>query len=133
MKMKATIRLSLVLGILAQDHVALGKSVTLLKVALQDKIMGGWAGRVKAFLQDAKIKLYVSKGHIPDFLSCVAACRKLITCEQVGGRRAICCHLMTQVYHHGWTLKWDPAKFKLTVGTGDPNWLTRGYRSPWSV
>jgi hypothetical protein len=87
----------------------------------------------KAFLQDAKIKLYVSKNHLADFLSCVASRKKPITSEQVGGRSAICCHLLNQVYYHGQTLKWDPAKFEFTGGTGDPQWLTRDYRRPWSV
>jgi predicted dehydrogenase len=87
----------------------------------------------KAFLQDAKIKLYVSKGHLGDFMNCVASRKKPITSEQVGGRSAICCHLMNQVYYHGQALKWDPEKLQFTGGTGDPKWLTRDYRSPWSV
>ncbi len=87
----------------------------------------------RAFLQDAKIKLYVSKNHLSDFMDCVASRKKPITSEQVGGRSAICCHLMNQVYYHGQTLKWDPAKFEFIGGTGDPKWLTRDYRSPWSV
>jgi hypothetical protein len=51
----------------------------------------------------------------------------------VGGRSAICCHLMNQVYYHGQKVQWDPAKFAFTGGTGDPKWLTRDYRSPWKV
>ncbi len=87
----------------------------------------------KAYLADAKIKLYVSKNHISDFMECVASRKKPITSEQVGGRSAICCHLMNQVYYHGQALKWDPAKFAFVGGTGDPKWLTRDYRSPWTV
>ena len=80
-----------------------------------------------------KIKLYVSKNHLSDFLECVKSRKKPITSEQVGGRSAICCHLMNQAYYHGQKLKWDPAKFAFVGGTGDPQWLTRDYRSPWSV
>ncbi|MCY2991007.1 MAG: Gfo/Idh/MocA family oxidoreductase [Planctomycetota bacterium] len=87
----------------------------------------------RAFLQDAKIKLYVSKNHLSDFLECVQSRKKPITSEQVGGRSAICCHLMNQAYYNGQKLKWDPAKFVFVDGTGNPKWLTRDYRNPWSV
>jgi predicted dehydrogenase len=87
----------------------------------------------RAFLKDAKVKLYVSKDHIWDFLDCVKSRKKPITSEQVGGRSVICCHLMNLAYYHGRKLRWDPAKFALVDGTGDPKWLTREYRQPWSV
>jgi predicted dehydrogenase len=86
-----------------------------------------------AYLKDAKIKLYDSKNHLSDFLACVIARKKPITSEQVGGRSAICCHLMNLAYYHRQLMKWDPAKFEFVDGTGDPNWLTRDYRGPWSV
>jgi predicted dehydrogenase len=85
------------------------------------------------FLKDAKIQLYVSKNHLTDFMECVKTRKKPITSEQVGGRSAICCHLMNQAYYHHQALKWDPAKFTFVGGTGDPAWLTRDYRTPWSV
>ncbi len=87
----------------------------------------------RAFLQDAKIKLYASKNHIVDFIECVASRKKPITSEQVGARSAICCHLMNQAYYHGQKIQWDPKKFVFTGGTGNPKWLTRDYRSPWKV
>jgi predicted dehydrogenase len=86
-----------------------------------------------AFLKDAKIKLYVSSNHISDFMACVRSRKKPITSEQVGGRSAICCHLMNQAYYNFQKIKWDPAKFAFLGGTGDPKWLTRDYRKPWSV
>jgi predicted dehydrogenase len=87
----------------------------------------------KAFLQNAKVKLYVSNNHMTDFLQCIRERRKPITSEQVGGHSAICCHLMNLAYYHGQKLKWDPAKFQFVGATGDPKWLTREYRSPWKV
>lgn len=87
----------------------------------------------RAFLKDPKIRLYDSKDHLGDFLDCVKSRKKPITSEQVGARSAICCHLMNQAYFHGQKFKWDPAKFTFVDGTGDPKWLTRDYRSPWSV
>lgn len=87
----------------------------------------------RTFLKDPKIRLYESKNHLSDFLACVKARQKPITSEQVGARSAICCHLMNQAYFHGQKLKWDPVKFSFVDGTGDPAWLTRDYRSPWTV
>ena len=87
----------------------------------------------KAYLKDAKVKLYASDSHTDDFLARVQDRSKPICSEQVGGRSAICCHLMNQVYYHGQKVQWDPANFAFTGGTGDPKWLTRDYRSPWKV
>jgi predicted dehydrogenase len=87
----------------------------------------------RAYLANAPIKLYVSRQHVTDFLGCVKSRKKPITSEQVGARSAICCHLFNQSYYHHAHLKWDPARFEFVGGTGDPKWLTRDYRSPWTV
>ena len=87
----------------------------------------------RAYLKDAKIQLYVSKNHISDFLECIKSRSKPITSEIVGAHSAICCHLMNQSYFHNAGFKWDPAKCEFAAGSGDPQWLTRDYRSPWQV
>lgn len=86
-----------------------------------------------AYLKEAKVKLYVSKNHISDFLECVASRKKPITSEIVGAHSAICCHLMNQAYFNGQKIKWNPEKLEFAGGTGDPSWLTRNYRAPWKV
>ncbi|HEX4122320.1 MAG TPA: Gfo/Idh/MocA family oxidoreductase [Verrucomicrobiae bacterium] len=87
----------------------------------------------KLYLADAPIRLYKSKQHISDFMQCVKSRKKPVANEQIGARTAICCHLVNQSYYHHAHLRWDPAKFKFTHGTGDAKWLTRDYRAPWSV
>jgi len=87
----------------------------------------------KDFLEDAEIRLYVSTDHVADFLERVKDRQKPITSEQVGGRSAICCHLMNQAYYNHARILWDPAANVFAGGTGDPAWLTRDYRAPWSV
>jgi predicted dehydrogenase len=87
----------------------------------------------KAFLKDAKVKLYNSGHHIRDFIECVASRNKPITSEIVGAGSATACHLMNQAYYHGELLKWDPAANQFTDGTGKPEWLTRDYRGEWKV
>lgn len=85
------------------------------------------------YLSDAKIKLYQSEDHVGDFINCVKARTRPITNEEVGGRSAICCHLMNQAYYNHSDIKWQPEKMRFAPGSGDPAWLTRDYREPWSV
>jgi predicted dehydrogenase len=87
----------------------------------------------KAFLADAKVKLYQSESHTLDFLNRVKDRQPPITNEVVGGRSVICCHLMNLAYYHGQKIQWDPAQNTFAGGTGNPTWLTRDYRSPWTV
>jgi predicted dehydrogenase len=87
----------------------------------------------KEYLSNAKVKLYDSKDHIRDFLSCVQSRKKPITNEQVGGRSAICCHLVNQAYYNHETVHWNPKCLRFDRRSGDPAWLTRDYRAPWSV
>jgi predicted dehydrogenase len=85
------------------------------------------------YLKDAKVKLYVSQNHLSDFLACVRSRQQPITSEQVGGRSAICCHLMNIAYLNFTTVEWDPEHLTFAKGSGDPKWLTRDYRAPWKV
>ena len=87
----------------------------------------------KTFLNNAKVKLYKSTHHIRDFLSSVESRKKPITNEIVGGRSAICCHLMNQTYYNGEVIKWNPKTNTLSEQTGKPEWLTRDYRGIWKV
>jgi predicted dehydrogenase len=85
------------------------------------------------FLLDPKVKLYISRNHLDDFLDAVKSRKKPITSEQVGGRSAICCHLMNQAYYNHARIEWDPKTMRFANGTGNPDWLTRDYRQPWVV
>jgi predicted dehydrogenase len=82
----------------------------------------------KLLLKDARIKLYESRSHYEDFMSCVASRKKPVSSEQIGGRTVICCHLINQLYFHNSAMKWDPARFCFTEGTGNPIWLTEDKR-----
>ncbi len=82
----------------------------------------------KLLLKNARIKLYESTSHYEDFLSCVVSRKKPVSSEQIGGRTVICCHLMNLLYFHNSAIKWDPANFSFTGGTGNPAWLTSNYR-----
>lgn len=85
------------------------------------------------YLSDANVKLYLSKNHVVDFLNSVQSRQAPITNEQVGGRSAICCHLMNLAYAHQQKIGWNPERLDFAKGSGDPKWLTRDYRGPWKV
>lgn len=87
----------------------------------------------EAFLKDAKVKLYVSRNHVSDFLDCVKSRKAPITNEQIGGRSAICCHLLNLAYRYRVNIDWNPEQLAFAKGSGDPRWLIRDYRSPWKV
>ena len=86
----------------------------------------------REFLENAEVKLYKSTGHVPDFLQAVANRTKPITDEVVGGGSAVCCHLMNIGYYFNANVKWDPETNEFADDTGDPSWLTREYRAPYS-
>ena len=85
------------------------------------------------YLANAPIKLYVSKNHSTDFLECVKSRKKPITNEQVGGALGHLLPFDKPELLPSRALKWDPTKFKFIAGTGNPKWLTRDYRAPWSA
>lgn len=85
------------------------------------------------FLKEPKVKLYVSQNHVGDFLNCVKSRQQPITNAEVGGRSAICCHLLNLAYQHQQKIGWNPEKLAFAPGSGDPKWLTRDYRSSWKV
>ena len=84
------------------------------------------------FLKDAKVKLYQSNSHIPDFLNSMRTRKKPCTHEIIGARTAIACHLLNQTYYNHTEIKWNPKKNTFAAG-GDPAWLTRNYRGDFKV
>lgn len=101
----------------------------------EDKMSCGAALQLaqREYLKDAKIRLYKSSSHVGDFFQCVRKRSTPISDVQVGGRTAICCHLMNLAYLHGRKIQWDPAKFALAGGAGDPTWLIGHHRDPWTL
>jgi len=85
------------------------------------------------YLANARVKLYESRSHTRDFLEAVKARTRPITNEEVGGRSAICCHLMNQAYYNHEAITWKPKRMQFARKSGDPTWLTRDYRGPWDV
>ncbi len=87
----------------------------------------------KEYLTDAKVKLYASKNHLEDFLSCMRTRQRPICDVEVGARTVSTCHLVNLAYQHGQKLKWNPKAEKFTGGTGNKAWLNVPHRDPWAV
>ena len=87
----------------------------------------------KTVPEDQKERLYKSANHLTDFVECVKSRKKPIANEQVGGRSAICCHLINQAYYNHAVIEWDPQELRFVSGTGRSEWMTREYRAPWAV
>lgn len=88
---------------------------------------------VNLFLKEGAVRLEHSGNHQVNFLQCVRSRKRPITDEIVGGRTAICCHLLNLSYYHRASIKWQPERMAFAPGSGDPGWLTRDYRAPWAV
>lgn len=100
----------------------------------QTRSLGAELDKAEAtLLKDAKVRLYNSPGHIPDFLQAMRTRKKPITHEEIGARSSIACHLMNLAYYHHQALDWDPARNRFAKGSGKDAWLTREYRGPWKV
>ena len=84
------------------------------------------------YLKDAKVKLYRSNSHIPDFLNSMRTRKKSCTHEIIGARTSIACHLLNQTYYNHAVIKWNPKK-NTFAKAGDSKWLTRDYRGEWDV
>lgn len=87
----------------------------------------------REFLQDPKVKLYLSKNHHQDFLDAVASRKRPICDVAIGASSVIACHVMNFAYHYGASAKWDPKRSRFASG-GSSKWLTRDrYRDKWVV
>jgi len=87
----------------------------------------------REYLANAKVKLYNSKSHFEDFITCVRSRQRPICDVEIGARSAIACHVMNFAYRYGANAKWNPAKNKFASG-GSSKWLTRDhYRGGWGV
>jgi predicted dehydrogenase len=87
----------------------------------------------KEHLANSKVKLYQSRNHTADFLECMETRKRPVTNEEVGGRTAICCHLMNQSYYNHASIQWKPKRMKFARNGGKDAWLTRDYRAPWKL
>lgn len=87
----------------------------------------------KEFLSNAAIKLYQSTDHRADFIASVRSRKQPITGVEIGARTVTVCHLANFAYHHGQSMKWDPAREQFVGGTGNKKWLDMPYRGPWKL
>jgi predicted dehydrogenase len=88
---------------------------------------------IKEPLGEKDVHLYKSPGHQRDWLNCVRSRKKPICDVEVGARSVTVCHLGNLAYWNHARLRWDPKEWQFVGGTGDPKWLDRERREPWSL
>jgi len=88
----------------------------------------------RAYLNDAKIQLYRSPGHVNDFLNCLETRKQPITNAVVGSRSINVAHVMNLAYRHHVNFQWNPIDHTFAKGSHHPaEWLTRTYREKWRI
>jgi predicted dehydrogenase len=84
-------------------------------------------------LKDGDVRLYESSDHYQNFLACIKSREKPICDVEIGHRSATVCHLGNIAIRLGRKLAWDPEKEQF-IGDDEANtWLSRPYRSPWTL
>ncbi len=84
-------------------------------------------------LDEAAVRLYVSKNHHANWLECIKS-RQLPICDvEIGHRSATVCHLGNIAIRLGRKIRWDPAK-EVMIGDADAAaMVSKPYRSPWRL
>lgn len=101
----------------------------------QDKgttLVNAYNAAEEEFLKNAKVRLYSSANHHNDWLEALQTRKRPICDVAIGATTVISCHLMNMAYWYGGSFRWNPTERKFASG-GNPAWLTREYRSPWTV
>ena len=94
---------------------------------------GSPASLVTEPLKDPKVKLYVSKNHMQNWIDCIKSRKRCVADVEIGHRSATVCHLGNIARWLGRKLHWDPAKEKF-VGDDEANtYLDRPRRKPYDL
>ena len=79
------------------------------------------------------VRLYESRNHIENWLSCIRTRRQPICHAEVGCRSITVCHLGNMAYLLKRPLKWDPGAERLVDDLAADRFIGRPMRAPWRV
>lgn len=80
-----------------------------------------------------KVKLYESRDHFENFLTCVRSRKPTVTPVETAHHSAIPGHLGLIAMLTGRKIKWDPRKEVIIGDAAASKLLTRPYRGPWKL
>lgn len=107
------------------------------KLWLGDRVkaetMDSYEPLLKELLPKEAVRLYRSTNQISDWVKCIHSRQKPVCDVETGQRSATICNLVNAVYFSGKGFKWNPRTESFADDTGNPAWLTREYREPWTL
>ena len=71
--------------------------------------------------------------HVNNFLECVKSRKTPAADISIGHRSATVCHLGNIAVRSGKRIQWDPKTETIVGEADDVKWLTKPYRSPWTL
>jgi predicted dehydrogenase len=71
--------------------------------------------------------------HVNNFLDCVKSRQTPAADINIGHRSATVCHLGNIAVRSGKRIQWDPKTETIVGEADDAKWLTKPYRSPWTL
>jgi predicted dehydrogenase len=80
-----------------------------------------------------EVHLYHSPGHKRDWVNCIRSRKRPIADVEIGCRSVSLCHLSNIALRTGKTIAWDPDQERITNDAGLNGWLSRPYRTPWTI
>jgi hypothetical protein len=80
-----------------------------------------------------EIRLYESRDHAGNWLSCIRTRQKPVADVEIGARSVTVCHLGNIAYWLGRSIKWDPAREEIIGDEEAARWLDRPKRAPWHL
>ncbi len=73
------------------------------------------------------------KNHAENWLDCIYSRERPICDVEVGARTSAVCQLINLVYQYNERLAWDPATWRFTGRTGNPDWLDYNRAKAWQL
>lgn len=88
---------------------------------------------LKQPMTDSDERLYVSTNHHQNFLECIKTRKQPICDVEIGHRSATVCHLGNIAVRLGRRIQWNPATEQIVGDDEAAKWVSRPYRSPWTL
>lgn len=98
---------------------------------------GGIVATPSELLKDVDVPKIVNSqanlAHVNNFFDCVKSRQRPVADVEIGHRSATVCHLGNIAVRSGKKIAWDPSAEAIVGDSEASKWLTKAYRSPWTL